>query len=208
MGTKHNIFAYTEVTPPDGYPAYISINRDDQGRHTITVRSRGYYGQSVGTIEVSPETLDVLTMAVVADLYRDEKVNSANFTTAQTDVQIECGIPEYERLHAQIAGLRAEVSQLEVYRTAGFILINRLCNIPKHKNFWIDRGRAMYAICQYEKLIGTGQIPQPKEEPNCPDCKRKKAHSADDCAKEGFCPKWYVKNLECVENCEVSRNEA
>ena len=75
MSTKHNIFAYTEVTPPDGYPAYISINRDDQGRHTVTVRSRGYYGQSVGTIEVSPETLDVLTSAVVDDLYRDEKAN-------------------------------------------------------------------------------------------------------------------------------------
>ena len=62
-------------------------------------------------------------------------------------------------MEREVEELRAEVSQLEVYRTAGFILINRLCNIPKHNNFWIDRGRAMYAICQYEKIIGAGQIP-------------------------------------------------
>lgn len=70
MSTQHNIFAYTEPTPPEGYPAFVSINRDDQGRHTITVRSRGNGGRDLATIEVSPETLEALHMAVAADLYR------------------------------------------------------------------------------------------------------------------------------------------
>lgn len=67
----HNIFAHTEPTPTEGFPAYVSINRDEQGRHTITVRSRGNEGRTVATIEVSPETLEALHVAVAADLYRE-----------------------------------------------------------------------------------------------------------------------------------------
>lgn len=67
----HNIFAHTEKTPPEGYPAYISINRDDDGKHTITVRSRGNGGCDMATIEVTPEMLEALTIAVTSDLYRD-----------------------------------------------------------------------------------------------------------------------------------------
>lgn len=61
----HNIFAYTEATPEGGYPAYVSINRDDQGRHTITVRSRGNGGRDLATIEVSESVLAQLAVALV-----------------------------------------------------------------------------------------------------------------------------------------------
>lgn len=62
----HNIFAYTEATPENGYPAYVSINRDDHGRHTITVRSRGNGGRDVATIEV-PESVLALMAAALMD---------------------------------------------------------------------------------------------------------------------------------------------
>ena len=68
----HNIFAYTEPTPPEGFPAFVSINRDAEGRHTITVRSRCNACRTQATIEVSPETLEALHLAVAADLYREK----------------------------------------------------------------------------------------------------------------------------------------
>ena len=61
----HNIFAHTEATPQGGYPAYVSINRDDQGRHTITVRSRGNDGRDVATIEVSESVLARMAVALM-----------------------------------------------------------------------------------------------------------------------------------------------
>jgi hypothetical protein len=67
----HNLFAHTEPTPPEGYPAYLSINRDESGKHTVTVRARGDGGRNVATIEVSPETLEAMLNYVAADLYRD-----------------------------------------------------------------------------------------------------------------------------------------
>lgn len=61
----HNIFAYTEPTPVEGYPAYLSINRDDDGRQTITVRSRGDGGRTVATIEVSDLVLARLAVSLM-----------------------------------------------------------------------------------------------------------------------------------------------
>lgn len=54
----HNLHAYTESG--QDYPAYVSINRDDAGKLTITVRSRGDAGRNVGVIAVSPEHLEAL----------------------------------------------------------------------------------------------------------------------------------------------------
>lgn len=60
-----NIFAHTEATPEGGYPAYVSINRDDQGRHTITVCSRGNGGRDVATIEVPESVLARMAVALM-----------------------------------------------------------------------------------------------------------------------------------------------
>lgn len=61
----HNIFAHTEPTPEGGFPAYLSINRDDAGRHTITVRSCGNDGRDVATIEVPESVLARLAVALM-----------------------------------------------------------------------------------------------------------------------------------------------
>lgn len=66
-----NIFAHTEKTPPDGFPAYLSINRDEAGKHTITVRSSGGAGREVATIEMSPELLESLSITLMDYLHRD-----------------------------------------------------------------------------------------------------------------------------------------
>lgn len=67
-----NIFAWTEPTPDGGFPAYISINRDESGKHTITLRARGNAGRDVVTVEVTPQLLESMLGDVAADLYRDE----------------------------------------------------------------------------------------------------------------------------------------
>lgn len=66
---QHNIYAYTEQS--NEYPAYISINRDESGRHTVTVRSRGNGGRDTATIEMSPQQLESLATELLADLCRD-----------------------------------------------------------------------------------------------------------------------------------------
>lgn len=54
----HNLHAYTE--PGHDYPAYVSINCDGHGEHTITVRSRGDAGRNVGVMTLTPEQLERL----------------------------------------------------------------------------------------------------------------------------------------------------
>jgi hypothetical protein len=60
-----NIHAYTAVTRED-YPAFVSINRDDRsGEISVTVRSRGDGGRSVGMIVLTPEQLRKMAMDVL-----------------------------------------------------------------------------------------------------------------------------------------------
>lgn len=66
---QHNIHAYTEQS--NDYPAYISINRDEKGTHTVTVRSRGDGGRNVATIELTPQQLEALATDVIADVCRE-----------------------------------------------------------------------------------------------------------------------------------------
>lgn len=75
---SHNIFAWTEPTPPEGYPAYVSINRDSQGRHTITVRARGNGGKTVATVEMPVEQFEAMHCDIAADIYRDEMPNTTD----------------------------------------------------------------------------------------------------------------------------------
>lgn len=59
-----NLFAHTE--PGQDYPAYLSINKDDDGRHRVSVRSSGNGGRDLGEIHVSPETLEHMATDVLA----------------------------------------------------------------------------------------------------------------------------------------------
>ena len=50
MPERTNLYAYTEPTPTDGYPGYVSLNREPDKSVTLTVRSPGHGGTQVGTI--------------------------------------------------------------------------------------------------------------------------------------------------------------
>ncbi len=58
---RTNLYAYTEAH--NQYPAYVSVNREEDGRLTMTVRERGHDGNKTATIELSEETLDAMSVA-------------------------------------------------------------------------------------------------------------------------------------------------
>ncbi len=64
-----NIFAYTEATPVDGYPSYLSVNRidtDSDRNIVLTVRSSGNSG-APQEVRLTPQMCEALidAMAVV-----------------------------------------------------------------------------------------------------------------------------------------------
>lgn len=59
------IFAWTGATPPEGYPAFINISRDENGVRTIMVRGPGGGGGRLGCAELPPEVLLALTKALL-----------------------------------------------------------------------------------------------------------------------------------------------
>ena len=68
---RKNVFAMTE--PYADYPAYVSLNRDEDGKTRLTVRSRGNGGRDVGTIELTPEQLEALVCDISEYLHAGEK---------------------------------------------------------------------------------------------------------------------------------------
>ena len=66
---RTNIYAHTETTPQS--PAYLSINKEDGGQITVTVRSRGDGGRNVATIEMAPEALEAMATELMAHLNKE-----------------------------------------------------------------------------------------------------------------------------------------
>lgn len=64
---RKNIFAYTEASAPS-YPGYISVNQEEDGRHTVAVRNRGQGGNTVAVIEMNPDELEALARGIFAHL--------------------------------------------------------------------------------------------------------------------------------------------
>ena len=60
---RTNIYAYTEAHNP--YPAFVSVNREDDGRVTMTVRERGHNGEKMATIDLADDLLDSMAVAFV-----------------------------------------------------------------------------------------------------------------------------------------------
>lgn len=50
MAERTNLYVHTEPTPTDGYPGYVSLNREPDDSVTLTVRSSGHGGTRAGTI--------------------------------------------------------------------------------------------------------------------------------------------------------------
>lgn len=66
MPERENIFAYTEPNAPTGgYVGYLSLNREADGRVTLTVRERGDGTQA--TIELPHAMLVMLAGALKHD---------------------------------------------------------------------------------------------------------------------------------------------
>lgn len=66
------IFAWTGPTPPEGYPAFVNISRDESGNHTVTVRGSGDGGRQIACATIPVEALESLLCDLAEDLYRDE----------------------------------------------------------------------------------------------------------------------------------------
>lgn len=67
MASQENIHAFTE--PSGSFPAFLSLNKDDDGRLLLTVRSRGNSGRDMAQIEMSPDQLDDLAAAILHYLH-------------------------------------------------------------------------------------------------------------------------------------------
>lgn len=73
---RYNIHAFTEMS--NDYPAYISISRDDAGKHTVTVRSAGNGGRDTVTIELTQQQLKALADDVLTDVCRERAPNAGD----------------------------------------------------------------------------------------------------------------------------------
>lgn len=59
------IFAWTGPTPPEGYPAFVNISRDEGGITSIMVRGAGGGGGRLGCTELPPEVLRAIVKALL-----------------------------------------------------------------------------------------------------------------------------------------------
>ena len=67
-----NIHAYTEGGTPS-YPGYISVNEDEHGKASVTVRSQGNAGRNVATVGLTDECLQKLADDINAHLAAKRK---------------------------------------------------------------------------------------------------------------------------------------
>jgi len=85
--THKNIFAYTATTQSP-YPGYVSINDDEDGSYSITVRSPGNGGRDIGQVIVSSELLASMATAI-----QQHQLNTSSASiqspSAQADQRIE-----------------------------------------------------------------------------------------------------------------------
>ena len=59
-----NLYAFTEATPTDGYPGYVSLNKQPDGAVTLTVRSPGDGGRQIGSLTLPAAALAGLAVAL------------------------------------------------------------------------------------------------------------------------------------------------
>lgn len=64
---RENIAAYTESGA--SFPAFISINRESDGRFTITARERGHNGEKLVTLEIPEAELGQFAEEIIDRLH-------------------------------------------------------------------------------------------------------------------------------------------
>ncbi len=71
MTDRQCLFAHTEVDSPAGtYPAYISMNRESDGKVTLSVRTRDATGNQQGSMVVTADVAEGLYGALAQVLGR------------------------------------------------------------------------------------------------------------------------------------------
>lgn len=60
---------YAHTPPGSDFPPFVNLSRQRDGTYTLTVRSEGNDGRDMGSIKLSPEAVEALTIAALADLY-------------------------------------------------------------------------------------------------------------------------------------------
>lgn len=63
------VFAHTPAGPT--FPPYVNLSRKESGIYALTVRSEGNGGLDLGAIELSPEAVEALATAALAELHRE-----------------------------------------------------------------------------------------------------------------------------------------
>ncbi len=61
-----NLYAYTEPGPQ--YPGYVSINVDDAGQPSITVRAPGNNGNTIACLNLPPDAVRSMAHGILAQL--------------------------------------------------------------------------------------------------------------------------------------------
>lgn len=69
---RKNIFAHTE--PGNDYPAYISINRQEGGSFSVTVREEGGGGRRVASIELTADLAEGMASAMLCSAQPSSEV--------------------------------------------------------------------------------------------------------------------------------------
>ncbi len=61
------IAAFTEETK-ENFPAFVSINRESDGRYVITARERGHGGNKMVTLEIPVQALSIFATGILMEL--------------------------------------------------------------------------------------------------------------------------------------------
>ena len=62
---------YAHTPPGSDFPPFVNLSRQEDCTYTLTVRSQGNGGRDMGTIKLSPESVEALTTAALDELYRE-----------------------------------------------------------------------------------------------------------------------------------------
>lgn len=107
------VFAWTGPTPPEGYPAFVNLSRDERG-YILTVRAAGDGGRQSAATLVPAEALESLLGDLAEDLYRDEVPRLMAMPEAEVDAELRrLGIDPAE---AERQGKAAVEGALETIR--------------------------------------------------------------------------------------------
>ncbi len=61
------IAAFTEETK-ESFPAFVSINRESDGRYVITARERGHGGNKMVALEIPVQALSIFATGILMEL--------------------------------------------------------------------------------------------------------------------------------------------